>query len=48
MHWIDMEAVGEGTSYLRWVLKRRILGSIPVDAKTIDHEGEWISLLPVT
>ena len=43
-----MEAVGEGASYPRWVLKRRILGSIPVDAETIDHEGEWNFIVPVT
>ena len=43
-----MEAVGEGASYPCWVLKKRILGSIPVDAETINHKGEWISLVLIT
>ena len=37
MHYIDVQHDNTGT---RWLLRRQILGSIPVQAINIDHEGD--------
>lgn len=37
MHWIDVSGARGAT---QWTLRNRILGSIPVQAATIDHKGE--------
>ena len=37
MHYIDVQRGDSGT---QWLLRRRILGSVPVQATNIDHEGQ--------
>ena len=37
MHYIDVQRGDSGT---RWLLRRRILGSVPVQAVNIDHAGD--------
>ena len=44
MHYIDVRRGDSGT---QWLLQRRILGSVPVQATNIDHEGDQQCLWPV-
>ena len=39
MHWIEVTTQPDGNANCQWNLRKRILGSVPVEAESIDHEG---------
>ena len=39
MHWIEVTTKPDGNANCQWNLRKRILGAVPVEAESVNHEG---------